>query len=280
MQIEAADGRAAKCWWSTLTLRWLVHCQLLALIAMLVFLPGVARAQLTLAAGVEIFNWEENTSPAVSEDGLFLTLGVGYTQQVESGFLLAYRGKLWTGTADYTGATLFTNVPITGNTAYLGLTNEVQARYRKQLKNNYRRDLLAGIGLDIWQRELSSVQQEDFEIIYVRAGFDIDSVAPGSWLIGFGLKYPVWVREDAHLTDIGFDSNPELNPGGEISAYGQVGYRFNRKWNIVGYVDGYRLTRSNAEPVNEVARGFGPVTVFQPQSDMLVIGIRLEWAIP
>ncbi len=260
--------------------RGLVRYQILVLIAALFSLPEVARAQLTLAAGVEIFNWEENTSPAVSEDGVFLTLGVGYTQQVESGFLLGYRGKLWTGTADYTGATLFDSVPITGTTAYLGLTNEVQARFRKQLNNNYRRDLLASIGLDVWQRELSSVQKEDFEIIYVRAGFNIDSASPGSWLIGLGLKYPVWVREDAHLTNIGFDRNPELYPGGKVSPYGQVGYRFNRQWIIVGYVDGYRLTRSNEEQVNEIAKGHGPVNVFQPDSDMLVIGIRLDRVIP
>lgn len=280
MAVDAQGWRTAACrQWASASRRF-AQCLLLVTIAPLFFLPGVAHAQLTLGAGVEIFEWEENTSPAVSEEGVFLTFGVGYTQQVESGFLWAYRGKLWTGTADYTGATLFNNTPITGDTGYLGLTNEVQARYRKQLKNNYRRDLLASIGLDVWKRELSSVQQEDFQVIYVRAGFNVDSPAPKTWLFGFGLKYPAWVREDAHLTDIGFDRNPELNPEGEISAYGQVGYRFTQKWNIVGYIDGYRLTRSNVEPVNEVARGFGPVTVFQPDSDMMVIGIRLDRTFP
>ena len=255
--------------------------QLLVLIAAaLLYLPRIAGAQLTLAAGFEFFSWEEDTTPAVTEDGVFLTLGVGYTQQAENGILLAYRGKLWTGTADYTGATLFENMPITGTTAYLGITNEVQARYRKQLKHSYRRDLLAGIGRDVWERELSSVQKETFEIVYARAGFEIDSASPKSWLFGLGLKYPVWVREDAHLTNIGFDSNPELNPGGKVSVYGQVGYRFSQQWNLVGYVDGYRLTKSNEEPVNEIAKGYGPVTVFQPISEMLVIGIRLDRAIP
>jgi len=280
MSIETQNWRAMRFRWLPSTWRRLVLYQCFALISALFFLPGVACAQLTLAAGVEIFNWEENTSPAVSEDGVFLTFGVGYTQQVESGFLLAYRGKLWTGTADYTGATLFNSVPITGKTAYLGLTNEAQARYRTQLKNNYRRDLLAGIGLDIWQRELSSVQREDFEIIYVRAGFNIDSASSGTWLFGLGLKYPIWIREDAHLTNIGFDRNPELNPGGKVTPYGQAGYRFNRQWKLTGYVDGYRLTRSNEEAANEIAKGYGPVTVFQPDSDMLVIGIRLDRAIP
>jgi hypothetical protein len=261
------------------TRRWSIRCRLLILLPALLVLPEIARAQLTLAGGIEMLNWDEDTSPAVSESGLMLAFRVAYTQQADSGFLLGYRGKIWTGTAEYTGSTLFGNAPITGTTGYFGFGNEVQARFRSHLKKNYRRDFLASLGLDLWTRELSSIQSEDYTVVYARAGFEIDSVSPQTWLFALGLKYPLWVREDAHLTDIGFNRNPELNPGGKVSLYGQVGYRFNRKWNVVGYVDSYRFTESQKEPVNEIANGIGPVLVFQPASDMLIIGIRLEWVI-
>jgi len=58
------------------------------------------------------------------------------------------------------------------------------------------------------------------------------------------------------------------------------GYRLRHQWSIVGYVDGYRISRSNEEAVTEVANGYGPMTVYQPASDMLLIGIRLERSLP
>lgn len=262
------------------TQRWRMRYRLLILLPVLLVLPEIARAQLTLSGGIEMLNWDEDTSPAVSESGPMLAFRVAYTQQADSGFLLGYRGRIWAGTADYTGSTLFGNTPITGTTGYRGIDNEVQARFRSQLKNNYRRDFLASLGLDLWTRELSSIQSEDYTVIYARAGFEVDSVSPQTWLFALGLKYPLWVREDAHLTSIGFDRNPELNPDGKVSFYGQAGYRLNRKWNVVGYFDSYRFSESKGEPVNEIARGFGPVIVFQPASEMLTIGIRVERVIP
>jgi len=180
-----------------------MRCQLLVLFAALLVPPESARAQLTLAGGIEMLNWDEDTSPAVSESGPMLAFRVAYTQQADSGFLLGYRGKFWTGTADYSGSTLFGNVPVTGTTGYLGIDNEVQARFRSQSKHNYRRDFLAGLGLKLWRRELSSIQSEDYQVIYARAGFEIDSASPRTWLFALGLNYPLWVREDAHLTSIG-----------------------------------------------------------------------------
>ena len=251
------------------------------LIMSLLLLPGAANAQLALSAGLEYLDWEENVSPPVTEKGWLFTFGVGYTQERYEGLVLAYRGKLWLGSVDYTGATLFTNLPISGTTGYTGLTNEAQVRWRNPMQaGDYSLDLVAGLGIDVWQRELSSVQREDYLVTYVRAGIAADSAYEGTWMYAFGIKYPLWVGEDAHLDRIGFDTNPELNPAGKISLYTHVGYRLRDDWAIVGYVDGYRFGQSNQEQVNEVANGYGPMTVYQPASDMLLIGIRLERSFP
>jgi hypothetical protein len=280
MPTHEADCRATSRRSRAQTQRWLMRCRLLVLLPALLVPPEFARAQLTLSGGIEMLNWDEDTSPTVSESGPMLAFRVAYTQQSDTGWLFGYRGKIWGGTADYTGSTLFGNVPVTGRTGYFGIGNEVQARFRSQLKHNYRRDFLAGLGLDLWRRELSSIQSEDYKVIYARAGFEIDSVSSQTWLFALGLKYPLWVREDAHLNRIGFDRNPELSPDGKVSLFGHVGYRFSRKWNIVGYVDSYRFDRSKNEAANEVANGFGPQVVFQPASDMLLIGIRLDRDFP
>lgn len=249
-------------------------------VAAIVCLPAVSHAQLTLSASVEYLQWEEDTSPAVKEDGPLLALGIGYTQRRDSGFLLGYRGRLWLGTVDYEGSTLFTNQPVVSTTDYLGLTNELQGRWRKPLKNDkYRSNVLVGLGVDAWSRELSPVQREDYLVAYLRAGVEFDSASEKTWLGGIGVKYPFWVREDARLTDIGFDSNPELTPGSRLSGYAHLGYRFNTKWSVVGYADGYRFSKSDPVTVNEIRQGLGTVTLVQPGSDMLFIGIKLEYAL-
>ncbi|UCH46908.1 MAG: hypothetical protein JSU95_12470 [Betaproteobacteria bacterium] len=251
--------------------------QLLLVITGTVCLPAISHAQLTLSAGLEYLQWEEDTTPAVTEDGFLFALGVGYTQGRDSGFLVGYRGRLWTGVVDYEGSTLLTNQPVTSTTNYLGLTNELQGRWRRPLEGKkYRLDILAGLGIDAWRRELSSVQREDYLVAYLRTGLEFDSASSNTWLAGLGVKYPFWIREDAHLTNIGFDSNPELSPGGKISAYAHLGYRMSRWWSIVGYADGYRFSKSDPVTVTEVRRGLGTVTVFQPASDMLFLGVKLE----
>ena len=145
--------------------------------------------------------------------------------------------------------------------------------------SKYRSDILAGLGIDAWRRELSSIQREDYLVAYLRAGVEFDSVSAGTWLGGLGVKYPFWIKEDAHLTNIGFDSNPELSPGGKASAYAHLGYRFRRQWSVVGYADGYRFSKSDSVTVNEIRRGFGTVTLVQPASDMLFLGIKLEYTL-
>lgn len=235
-------------------------------------------AQLSVSAGIESFHWEEATTPVVEEDGLLLALGVAYTQKKEAGAVWAYRGRFWTGEVDYNGSTLFTNQPLTGTTAYTGVVNEGQLRWRKPLRNaDYQRDFVLGFGVDRWRRELSSVQYEDYTVIYTRAGLEVESASPRSWQFAFGAKYPLQVYEDAHLTNIGFDSNPELNPGGKVSAYAELGYRLDRQWRLTAYLDGYRFSRSNEVHVTEIVNGLGDRTVFQPPSDMLIVGIKLQW---
>ena len=213
---------------------------------LLALLPGASYAQLTFSGGVEHFLWDEATDPSVEESGVLFAFSLGYTQQANEGLALAYRGRLWMGTVDYTGATLFTNQPLTGTTGYFGVTNEGQARWRAPIRGSwYRWNIVGGLGIDAWRRELSSVQREDYTVVYLRSGVEVDSNSARSWQFAIGAKYPVWVREDAHLTNIGFDRNPELNPGGKVSAYLQLGYRMDHQWQVTGYLEGYRFSPVN-----------------------------------
>jgi len=233
---------------------------------------GRAQAQLAVSGGLEYLHWAEDTQPiSVRERGPLVTAGLAYTQPKDKGFLFAYRGKLYIGEVDYDGALLFApNVPITGTTRYTGVANEAQLRYRV----GHGLDFFGAAGVDAWERRLSSDQKENFTIAFVRLGVESTSKGKG-WLLGAGIKYPVWARENAHFDDLGYDQNPYLKPGKNVSVFGQVGYRFEEHWALIGYMDSFRFSQSN---VVTVTRNGAPAGAFlQPASELYVFGLKLEY---
>ncbi len=239
--------------------------------------PSIASAELALSAGAEYLRWVERTVPEVKETGLLYALGLAYTQDRDRGAVFAYRGKFWVGKVDYEGATLFGGTPVDSNTHYLGLNNEVQARWRRPGKTDGTLDGVLGVGVDSWRRQLSASQKEDYVIGYVRLGLESGTRNAGRWSAAMGLKYPVWTYENAHFNDIGFDSNPILRPGKELSPYGSLGYRFTTAVQLVAYYEGFRFDKSDRVQTNEVAMGLGPTTLEQPASKMSIFGLRLEY---
>ena len=244
-----------------------------------VLLPSMAWAELTLSGGVDYLYWNETTIPKVKETGPLYALGIAYTQNRDAGALFAYRGKLWGGTVDYHGATLFGGTPVVSTTNYTGASNELQVRWRKPGKPGGNLDGVLGAGLDVWRRSLSSVQNEDYAIGYLRLGVESGTDELSKWSVSLGFKVPVWTYENAHFDQIGFDSNPILHPGREISPFGSLGYRLTPTLQIVGYYDGFRFGRSAPVQANEVATGQGPTTLVQPATTMSVFGIRLEYLV-
>jgi hypothetical protein len=234
------------------------------------FATGAA-AEWTAHVAAEHFHWAEATTPGVTETGPRVGLGVGWTQDRSSGWLLAYRGELYGGTVRYSGAGLFTGTPIEGNTDYYGAKNEVQAIYRSA---NDRASLIFGLGLDYWERWLTNVQSETYYIYYLRLGAEYGGRATQGWFAGGGVKYPLYTEENAHLDDIGFDQNPLLHPGRSLSGYAELGYRFGRHWSTEAYYEGYRFGESRPATVTS---GGATFTVFQPKSSADSVGLRLHY---
>lgn len=239
------------------------------------WVPAAAHAQLRAGVGTEYYSWTEDTTPEVRERGGMIALALEYTRPRDAGLLWGYRGKLYFGSVNYEGSTLFPpHDPISSTTEYAGTSQEGQIRYRFNIGNQRGLDLVVGAGVDLWQRKLSVSQQEDFVIGFARLGIESERDGEG-WLWGGGLKYPFHTWEDAHLDKIGFDSNPVLTPGKEISPYFHVGYRFE-PLAVVFYVDSFRFSRSPYEPVTHSTQG--AQLIFQPASTRYMAGLRLVFA--
>jgi hypothetical protein len=234
---------------------------------------GGARAEWDLNVKVERFHWAEETQPKVTETGPRFGIGIGWTQDRDSGWLAAWRGEFYGGSVEYNGALLFPpNDPVKGTTEYTGFITELHVLYRT---SGGGAALLAGLGFDYWNRQLSSIQAEEWYVTFVRLGGELGNRARrgGGFFAGAGVKYPIYIAEDAHLDDIGFDSNPTLHPGRAPSLYAELGYRFAENWTLTGYYDSYRFKKSAEESTSAGGVAF---RVFQPESKVDTFGVRLH----
>jgi len=236
----------------------------------------LARAELTVYGGVEYFDWHESTTPSVQETGPLALGGLIWLQDRDRGLLFGYRGEIYAGSVNYDGANLFTGAPLQSTTQYLGMSNEAQLRYRIPAGRTEHVDVMLSLGADIWNRQLSSDQNETWLVGYTRLGLELaPQAATAGWIASIGLKYPFYVHENAHLTDIGFDQNPTLSPGGNVSGYVSFGYRFGGHWSVVGFYDSYRFLQSSTV---QVTSGGAVFDVYQPKSSMDVVGVTVLYS--
>jgi hypothetical protein len=235
-----------------------------------------AGAHWSTSAELERFRWAESVSPSVTETGARVALGLHWAQGGEGAWRLGYQGRLYGGSPDYRGSFLFSGAPATGTTEYFGLTNELQATHRLATAAAPHLELVAGIGWDYWERQLSAFQKEEYYVGFLRLGGRLNAnayAAPG-WLAAAGIKYPVYAKLDAHFRSLGFDQNPALRPGRRPSLYADIGYRFGASWSLAGYYDSYRFEAS--DPVIVTASG-AQFSFFQPKSTVDALGIRLRY---
>jgi hypothetical protein len=241
-----------------------------AVVSSTMLIGGAAQAEWSAGAGFENFRWKETTTPTVKETGLRWVLDLNYAQSKAPGISAGYNLKLYNGNVDYDGAGLFTGIPISSETHYRGVSNEVQAFYRTPNMV----DFMIAAGWDRWRRKLSVAQQEDWDVLYARAGITVNSAVKQGIIGSLGVKYPLYTRENANFADLGATNNPRLKPGKGVSVYGSLGYRVNPSWDVYGYYDSFRFKASNTVAVQFPA---GTGSFFQPESKMDVVGMKVQY---
>ena len=234
-----------------------------------------ASAGWSLFGDLERFRWKESTAPAVTETGPMFGLGVEWTAERPAGWDFGYRGRLYFGSVDYEGAELFSGRPLSGTTDYGGMTNEGRALYRMPA-SPVGAQVVVALGYDYWTRQLTPIQKEDYRVLYLRLGAGFDRRKVGGWYGEGGVKFPLWVDEDAHFPAIGFEPNPHLEPQGEPSLYAELGYHLTARWSLAGYYESYRFGES--PDVGVVESGTGTAhRFFQPESSVDMLGLRARY---
>jgi hypothetical protein len=239
-----------------------------SLAACTLMMAGGARADWSMGAGFEALQWKESTSPTVEETGLRWVLDLTWSQSKAPGVSVGYNVKLYAGNVDYEGAGLFTGTPLSGETHYRGITNEVQAWYR--MPNAV--DFMLAMGWDQWRRKFSATgQQEDWTVLYAKLGVSMNAQVRQGFIGSAGVKYPVYTRENANFSALGASSNPRLRPGKDVSFYATAGWRVTPAWDVYAYYDGYRFKES--DPVSVAGLG----TFIQPESKQDLWGMKVQY---
>jgi hypothetical protein len=236
-----------------------------------------AQAGWSVSADLEYFRWRESSDPLVTERGGRFGLGWEYLREQPVGWQFAYRGEFRRGEVKYEGALLFDpSQAVSARTRYTGLVNEVQAIYR--LPHALGPELVGGLGYDYWERNILPNQREEYSVVFLRLGLNLDPRETRRWFGGGGLKLPLYVSENAHFDEIGFDQNPHLEPEGRPSLYAQAGYRFAPNWSMIGYYDSYRFAES--KPVAATSSAFpGTRLLFvQPASSVNRYGLKVKYS--
>jgi hypothetical protein len=249
------------------------------------------RPPFSLNVGIESFRWSEFDAGQrlLRETGPRLTVGISLDHLLHGDLAKPYavevRGYL--GFIDYDGQTQ-AGIPAKTDVDYFGVSGEITGAVR--LAGNSRMDLLGGLGVDTWARDIQDSiaadgspalgYQEDYFILYGKLGpgFLFQNGATRSYL-QFGIKYPFYTYEQVHLSTIGFDSDVELKPGRKISGFAKWRMDWGReedksRFGASIYYDSFRFSTSGSKIVSA---GGALYSVHQPESRMDVLGARLEY---
>ena len=245
--------------------------------------------EIALFGGAHYFQWKEflRGKRIVKETGPRAVAGltVGNAGHGKAGFLGEIEGALYGArNVDYDGQTQ-DGVSIDSDTDYLGGYAEAELGYRVALPVQRQAiDLLGGIGFELWNRDISDTRddtgrfvrglEEDYRVIYGRLGVGLFS-RWSRWRshLRVGVKYPL--DADVEVSDF----NVTLDPNRDLSFFArlQVGWSEGpiSRLRLTLHYDSYRFGDS---PTEEGRFNGLPVLVFQPESDMDVVGAHLNYA--
>ena len=253
---------------------------------------SAGNATLSIAGGVEKFNWREfssNGRELLNESGPRFSFGGSYDnlRRLNSGELFSVGGKLYAGAVDYDGETQITAVPVQSTTNYFGVQFDAMGGYR-YARRLHGFDLLGGVATDFWLRSIDDTYvpglgqvyggDEEYFVFSAKLGLGyFHEMGKARHYLQTGIKYPFFVYEYAYPLST---DDITLKPKGRPSLFAkyqiEFGSTMRNRFGLTIYYDSYRFDQSDAvvETRGGVSTGF---VVWQPESHQDILGIQLGY---
>jgi hypothetical protein len=263
-----------------------------ALLCSLVLSPSVSGArERSVYLGIESFTWREFTDGerAVKESGPRFGAGFSWQYEYQNQATWNSAAEVFGGVVDYDGEAcdiVGSCVPATSDVNYVGLRLKSEVGRSFGLATVFSLEPFAGLGLDLWRRDVNGGRAqdgtptagyiEDWLTLHGRLGLRgrIEFNERAAFFAEGGIKLPVYNRNTAYLSDIGYGNDITLEPGRKNSFFAETGVSIARI-RVTVFYDSMRFSQSNTEFAVSAA---GTRTGFrQPQSDADVYGIRAGW---
>jgi hypothetical protein len=271
-----------------------------AIIASLLLLTGAheasaqnagSKARPSLNVGIERFAWEEFTGGQrlLKEGGMRFAVGLKTDtfDRPSSGTIYGFEGRLYFGQVDYDGQTqsvitAYDGLPLRSDTLYVGGLGEALVGQRFGGQQGV--DLLAGVGVNNWVREIEASQTmsggtivytgnavEQYFILYTKFGIGLYRRGTNRYgHLQIGAKYPFYTYEYVDDIDLA------LYPTEDWSGYAQLRIGSAKpgdaRFDITVYYDSFRFGQSPAEPFTRNGTAY---IAFQPESHMDVVGLTV-----
>jgi hypothetical protein len=230
-------------------------------------------------AGAEMFFWHEyipSCPQLLEERGPRFFLGYEGRHHDVGDWELGWKGRAYGGVVVYDGFNQSCS-PLGGNSNYIGLNGEAEARrwFAEPAPGSSwpRLGIGTALGLDTWRRTISvpGGYSEDYAIGFAR--LSLEAKRGKRWSARAGIKQPVASYEIARLGAIGFSSDAFLHPKGAVSYFAHLDYRSSASSDVTFYYDSYRFSPSDSVPIASCPPASSACSVHQPRSQQDTVGV-------
>lgn len=253
-------------------LRLIVAFSMLSIIVNInLFSTPAAAVESDVYFSAESFTWKEfsnNGAQILKESGPIFALGASMISSNMKGLIFEGKAEVFGGVVDYDGQTLAGSSCDT-NVDYYGSKLEGGLGWKFMVGQKVSVGPIGGLGVRIWSRNINSTSNafgydELWSSFYGILGLRGDILVSGTMKVFAegGAKLPIYNQNRINFLDV------TLEPGNEVSPYGELGLKWKRLKVSVFY-EGMRFSKSDPQ------LGGAWFILYQPESKADIYGVSV-----
>lgn len=242
-------------------------------VILLIGAAEVHAAGFRINRGISCMTWKEylpsSQKTYMEEDGLFHSLNISMSSKLSKNISSQLGLEFFWGNISYRGEYIQDRSPHNTTGIWLGAAIEETMAYKIKIKQDFFIYPFISVVVSDWQRQISS---ENWFAVIGKLGFRAEK---GMFFAEFGLSRPLYTEvngcwENVSWINEGRKTEINVNPKGEISPFGKIGIKINKRITLKLSYQELKWEKSEEDHVG------GGVNVFQPKTNQKFFGLSAE----